>query len=103
MKSVELNYSNPLIEVNEDFIVISPTYDNEITEILSEFIDYKNNKTYLIGFVGSGNRNFDNEFCFNARDLSKKYNKPLILKFEFSGTGNDIAKFKEEVNKFEIS
>jgi protein involved in ribonucleotide reduction len=103
MENVEINYSNPFTEVDKDYIVISPTYDHETTEIISEFIDYKNNVSHLVGFAGSGNRNFDNDFCFNARDLSKKYNKPLLFKFEFSGNENEINEFKEEVNKFEIT
>lgn len=103
MDSLELSKSNLLTQVNENYIVIAPTYDDEITDIISEFIDYKNNKQYLIGFVGSGNLNFDNNYVFNAKDLSKKYNKRLIYSFEYSGTDTDIANFKKEVLAIGIS
>ena len=103
MDSVELNYSNPTTEMNEDYILITPTYDDEITDVISEFINYKDNISHLKGFVGSGNKNFDDSYCFNAEVLSRKYNKPLIFKFEMSGTDNDIMKFKEEVNNVEIA
>lgn len=103
MDSLELSKSNLLTQVNENHIVIAPTYDDEITDIISEFIDYKNNKQYLIGFVGSGNLNFDNNYVFNAKDLSKKYNKRLIYSFEYSGTDTDIANFKKEVLAIGIS
>lgn len=103
MRSIEIQYANPLREIDEDFIIIVPTYDDDITETMSEFIDYKNNLSHLKGFVGSGNLNFDNLYCFNAVDLSNKYNKPLIFKFEFSGTNNDIINFKKELSKFEIT
>jgi protein involved in ribonucleotide reduction len=103
MESIEISHSNISVDINQDYIFICPTYNTDITDLVSKFIDYNNNVKYLIGFAGSGNRNFDNEFCFNANDLSKKYNKPLIFKFEFSGTDKDILQFKEEVNKFEIS
>lgn len=100
LDSVELDYFNPLTEVNDDYIIITPSYDDEITNVISKFIDYENNINHLIGFAGSGNRNFDNGYCFNAMDLSEKYNKPLIFKFEFSGTNKDINEFKKEVDEY---
>jgi protein involved in ribonucleotide reduction len=103
MESIEISHSNISVDINQDYIFICPTYNTDITNLVSKFINHNNNIKHLIGFAGSGNRNFDNEFCFNANDLSKKYNKPLIFKFEFSGTDKDILQFKEEVNKFEIS
>jgi protein involved in ribonucleotide reduction len=103
MESIEISHSNISVDIDQDYIFICPTYNTDITNLVSKFINHNNNIKHLIGFAGSGNRNFDNEFCFNANDLSKKYNKPLIFKFEFSGTDKDILQFKEEVNKFEIS
>ncbi|PLR75408.1 class Ib ribonucleoside-diphosphate reductase assembly flavoprotein NrdI [Bacillus sp. V3-13] len=103
MESIELNYANPLIRVNEEYIVIAPTYDDDITEVISSFIEYGNNIDFLRGFVGSGNKNFDNSYCFNAVDLAKKYHKPLIFKFEFSGTDKEKKQFKKEVLKIEES
>lgn len=104
MDSVELEYFNPCTKIGEDFIVITPSYDEDITDIISEFIDYEDNINHLMGFVGSGNKNFGKDgYCFNAIELSQKYSKPLLLKFEFCGTDNDITIFKKEVDKIEIS
>lgn len=103
MESMELNYSNPFTKVDQEYIVITPTYDDEITDVISSFIEYENNIRFLAGFVGSGNKNFDNDYCFNAVELSKKYGKSLIFTFEFSGTDKDIMQFKEEVLKIEES
>lgn len=103
MTSLELSYTNPLIEVSEDFIVIVPSYDEEITNTISMFIDYKNNETFLKGFAGSGSLNYDKQFCFNAKDLAIRYSKPLLHTFEFSGINNDVIKLKEEVNRLAIS
>lgn len=103
MDSLELSYSNPQIEINTDYIVVVPSYDDEITDVVSQFVDYGLNKDYLIGFVGSGNRNWDDSYCFNAKDLSKKYNKPFIFDFELDGTEKDIIDFKKEVGKYAIA
>jgi protein involved in ribonucleotide reduction len=104
MKATEINYSNPQSEINEEFIFITPSYDNAaITEMVSEFVEYRRNKKFLLGFVGSGNLNFNKDYCFNAKELASKYDKPLIFTFEFSGTDQDIINFKKEVLLFDIS
>jgi protein involved in ribonucleotide reduction len=103
MQSIEIKASDYQKKVKDKFIIIVPTYDDEITDIASQFIDYGNNVDYLIGFVGSGNMNFDNNYVFNAKDLSKKYNKPLIYNFEYSGTDTDLINFKREVANIEIT
>lgn len=100
LNSMELSFNNPLIEVSSNYIVIAPTYDSEITDTISEFVEHKDNMKHLIGFVGSGNQNFNREYCFNAKDLSKKFNKPLLFSFEFSGTEKDISYFKKEVENW---
>lgn len=98
MRSVEVSHSNLEFEVDDDYIFICPTYDNELNDFVSKFIDYKGNSKRLIGFAGSGNRNFDKSYCHNAKFLSYKYNKQLLFTFEFSGLDNDIIEFKKEVN-----
>lgn len=103
LESIEINYSNPLIEIDEDFILIIPSYDDEITDIISEFIEYKNNINHLIAIVGSGSTNFGEiGYCYNAVDISMKYDKPLIFKFEHSGD-DSILDFKKEVEKIEVT
>ncbi|MGD1416506.1 class Ib ribonucleoside-diphosphate reductase assembly flavoprotein NrdI [Bacillus stercoris] len=103
MDSVELDMSNPFIKMDEDFIVITPSYSNELINVISEFVDYKDNIDRLVGFVGSGNKNWDISYCFVAKDLATKYNKPFIFDFELSGTENDIREFKKEVESIAIA
>lgn len=103
MESISIDHSNPFVEIHTKFVLVVPSYDEEITEVVSEFIDYKGNEFYLEGIVGSGNRNFGESFCFNAKELAKKYKKPLLMTFELSGTTQDVLKFKEEVEKIGIT
>lgn len=102
MDSLQIDYNSELVEVDRDYIAIVPTYDDDITKAFSRFIDYKDNRKYLKGFVGSGSKNFDDDYIFNAKDLSKKYDVPLIFDFEFSGDDYVLA-FKKEVEKIEIA
>lgn len=101
LPSKEINPTNPCFEVNEDYIVVVPSYVGYVNEDVEDFIDYSNNKNHLVGFASSGNLNFGDLYCVNAKELSKKYNKPLMFTFEYMGTDLDIEKFKKEVHKIE--
>lgn len=101
LPSKEINPTNPCFEVNEDYIVVVPSYVGYVNEDVEDFIDYSNNKNHLVGFASSGNLNFGDLYCVNAKELSKKYNKPLMFTFEYMGTDLDIEKFKKEVDKIE--
>lgn len=102
-ESLEIDPTDPFEEVNEDYIVVVPSYVGEIDDEVSAFIDYKDNVKYLKGFAASGNLNFNDLYCVNGKSLSKKYNKPLMFTFEYSGTDKDVEKFEKEVKKFEVS
>lgn len=98
MDSLELTPTNPFIPVNEPYIVITPTYDKETTEILNDFIETENNQSFLKGVAGGGNLNFAQLFVFTAKDLAKEYNVPLIHSFEFQGNEDDVSKIKKVVD-----
>lgn len=63
------------------------------------FIETGQNLTYLKGVCGSGNLNFNELYCFTAKDLAEAYNVPLLLTFEFQGNVNDVTIMKEKVNE----
>ncbi|OYQ67906.1 class Ib ribonucleoside-diphosphate reductase assembly flavoprotein NrdI [Aerococcus sp. 1KP-2016] len=99
MDSLRITMDNSFQPINEPYIVIAPTYDIEVTEILNDFIETADNQSYLRGVCGSGNLNFSELYCFTAKDLAKAYQVPLLLNFEFQGTLNDVNIVKEKVNE----
>lgn len=101
LDSYEVTETNPFYQIKEDYVVVAPTYDIEVTELINDFIEYSDNRAYLKGVAGSGNRNFADLFVFTAKDLAKKYNVPMLLEFEFSGTDLDVIHFKKEVDQIE--
>lgn len=44
---------------------------------LVDFLNYKDNKKYLVGIIGCGNRNFNDLFAQTAK------NYRLLLKFQY--------------------
>lgn len=77
LSAYELEPANPFFEINEPFILVIPTYDAEITEVVNDFLDYKSNQELLVGVAGGGNRNFAELFVYTAKIL------PAITTFRF--------------------
>lgn len=101
LPAYEIEPANPFFEVNEPYILIVPTYDQEITEVVNDFLDYKSNRMYIQGVAGGGNRNFAELFVYTAKDIARDYAVPMLFSFEFSGTNEDVESFKKVVNKLE--
>lgn len=97
----EVNESTLPTRINDYYFVIVPTYleggngidngDQEIlTEPLNDLIDFDNNKSRLLGVVGSGNRNFATQFCLTAKQYADKFNSSVIYETELRGSQNDL-------------
>lgn len=89
--------------VTEPFVAILPTYleggngiddgDVEIlTNPLGDFIAAHDNYKHCFGIIGSGNRNFNNQYCLTAKQYSKRFGFPMIGDFELRGTQADIER-----------
>ncbi|WP_391591928.1 Ribonucleoside-diphosphate reductase class Ib, assembly flavoprotein NrdI [[Mycoplasma] cavipharyngis] len=79
--------------VNEPFCLI--TYTDKIgavPEIVEKFL--VKNHQWLKAVVSSGNRNFGNFFARSGDLIAQKYQVPLLMKFELSGTEADVEKFE---------
>jgi protein involved in ribonucleotide reduction len=63
-----------------------------MTNILGEYIEYHNNARMCIGVIGSGNRNFNEQYCLTAKRYAKRFNAPFLSDYELRGTSADIQK-----------
>ena len=95
--------SIPFNEVSNNFVAFLPTYleggngiDNGDKEILTtplrEYIRYKDNYKKCLGIVGSGNKNFNNQYCLTAKQYSQEFGFPVLYNFELRGLDIDIHK-----------
>jgi protein involved in ribonucleotide reduction len=101
LPAYELEPANPFFEIKEPFVLVVPTYDKDITEVIDDFLEYKGNQKMLQGVAGGGNRNFAELFVYTARDIARIYQVPLLFSFEFSGTDEDVKSFKKVVSELE--
>lgn len=93
----------PFNEVSNKFVAFLPTYleggngiDNGDKEILTtplrEYIRYKENYKKCLGIVGSGNKNFNNQYCLTAKQYSQEFGFPVLYNFELRGLDLDVDK-----------
>ncbi|MGX7059596.1 class Ib ribonucleoside-diphosphate reductase assembly flavoprotein NrdI [Vagococcus humatus] len=101
LPNYEIDLNNPYVELNEPYLLVVPTYDSDVTEVVNDFIEFKSNASYLQGVAGGGNRNFADLFIYTAKDIARDYHVPLVFAFEFSGTDEDVKNFKKVVNQIE--
>lgn len=114
----ELNNDNPIINAKEiteqsdfqheteNFFAFVPTYldggngiDNGVkelmTNVLGEYIDFGNNAQHCIGVVGSGNKNFNEQYCLTARRYAEKFDAPFLADYELRGNDSDAKRIYE--------
>jgi len=60
-----------------------------MTNIMGEYIDYQDNAKTLLGVVGSGNRNFNEQYCLTAKRYAQKYAVPFVANYELRGVPRD--------------
>ncbi|HEL1201899.1 TPA: class Ib ribonucleoside-diphosphate reductase assembly flavoprotein NrdI [Streptococcus equi subsp. zooepidemicus] len=87
--------------VKESFVAILPTYleggngiDSGEVEILTnplgDFIAAHDNAKRCLGIIGSGNKNFNHQYCLTAKQYAKRFGFPMLGDFELRGTSADI-------------
>jgi protein involved in ribonucleotide reduction len=93
-----------LFTVEEDFVLIVPTYGSKtqghVPRQVIKFLNNKVNRDKLRGVIGAGNMNFGNEFGIAADIISAKCGVPTLYRFELAGTPEDVEKVREGIDKF---
>lgn len=87
----------------EPFVAFVPTYldggnglDNGTNEImtntLGEYIEHHDNRNQCLGVVGSGNKNFNWQYCLTAKQYAEKFKIPILGDYELRGTPVDVQR-----------
>ena len=89
--------------MSQSFVAFLPTYleggnglDNGDVEILTndlgDFIAFEENYKRCFGIVGSGNRNFNNQYCLTAKQYAERFDFPVLDTFELRGLNEDVKR-----------
>ncbi|MCY8958271.1 class Ib ribonucleoside-diphosphate reductase assembly flavoprotein NrdI [Bacillus atrophaeus] len=102
VKALKQELSIEAIEITDDTIItqefIHITYTigfGEVPERTLNFINKNQNK--IRGVAVSGNKVWGDNYGLAGDKLSAKFHTPLLLKFELSGTKQDLQKIIQEV------
>lgn len=110
-----INPKNPVIELkeitdqtvpakeDEPFFAFVPTYldggdginsgfKELMTNPLGEYIATNDNAEKCLGVVGSGNKNFNHQYCLTARMYAHAFKAPFLADYELRGTSEDIER-----------
>ena len=70
-----------------------------MTNALGEYINYDNNANLCLGIIGSGNRNFNQQYCLTARRYAQEFNVPFLDNYELRGTKNDVERIYQTLTE----
>lgn len=84
--------------MDEPYIIVTPTTGfGNVPATVDAFIRY--NRDEIRGVAVSGNVNWGRNYGKAGEKIAEEYGVPLLLRFELSGTDEDISKFKTEVER----
>lgn len=100
INATEISETSDFLPEQAPYFCFVPTYldggngiDNGVkelmTNVLGEYIAYDHNADQLIGVVGSGNRNFNEQYCLTAKRYAQKFDAPFIANYELRGVPAD--------------
>jgi len=96
LNSINIFSSNDTIKEVEPIESIhsdenSSVFVNDNSKSVSES-SFEENYKRCFGIVGSGNRNFNNQYCLTAKQYSQRFGFPVLDTFELRGLNEDIKR-----------
>ena len=78
--------------LDEPFVIITFTDGyGELPEEVETFLE--NNAQNITGVASSGDKSYGDAYCLAADLISDTYGVPILGKFEFDGTDDDVKAF----------
>src|SRR5690554_593547 len=85
-------------KINEDFVIV--TYTDGYGDLSTEVEDFlSDNAGNLRGVAASGDQSYGEAYCAAADVIADTYGVPILGKFEFDGTDEDVANFLQALSK----
>lgn len=103
VESKEISEQTDFANESDPYFAFVPTYlnggngiDNGVTELmtnaLGEYIAYDKNAELCHSIIGSGNKNFNEQYCLTAKRYASQFNVPFLADYELRGTGRDVER-----------
>lgn len=83
--------------VDEKYVLV--TFTDGYGEVPEEVMDFlQSNADKLVAVAASGDTGYGEAYCLAADVISEMYGVPVLLKFEFDGSQEDVSMFLEKVS-----
>ena len=107
-KRIPLSSSSKLLEVDEEFVLICPTFAGDdgrgaVPKQVIKFLNNSRHRSLVRGVIASGNRNFGKYYAYAGSVISKKCGVPFLYKFELMGTPEDVENVRRGLRSFWLS
>lgn len=84
--------------VTEPFVLVS--YTDGYGELPEEVEAFLSSHAHLLaGVAASGDQSYGDAYCLIADTIADMYGVPILGKFEFDGSDEDVTHFLEELEK----
>ena len=93
------------LEVNEPFVLVSPTYgggngEGAVPKQVIRFLNDERNRQWIRGVISTGNTNFGDAYCIGGDIISRKCKVPHLDRVELFGTPEDVARVTRGLEKW---
>ena len=104
-KRIPLLPSQPPLEVDEEYVLLVPTYGGgsikgAVPKQVIKFLNNPHNRELCRGVIGSGNTNFGAAYGLAGDIISNKLKVPYLYCYELLGTPKDVETVKQGLEKF---
>ncbi|MBN9213457.1 MAG: ribonucleotide reductase assembly protein NrdI [Microbacterium sp. SCN 70-200] len=106
---IPLTAADPKIEVDEPFVLVTPTYGGgqgrgvekgAVPKQVIRFLNDENNRRLIRGVISAGNTNFGEHYCAAGDIISRKCTVPHLYRLELFGTPDDVARVSDGLERW---
>lgn len=101
---IPLRTTDTAPQITEPFVLITPTYGaggkRFVPVQVVKLLNVEAVRNLCVGVIGSGNKNFYEDYTKAADIISAKLQVPVLYRFELAGTDEDVSIVTKGLNEF---
>ena len=108
-RRIPLLPTDPEIEVDEPFVLVTPTYGGgqgrgvekgAVPKQVIRFLNDEHNRGLIRGVIAAGNTNFGDAYCLAGDIIARKCAVPHLYRLELFGTPEDVENVRKGLDQF---
>ena len=99
---IPISPNDNMLAVHEPFVLVLPTFagndgQGAVPKQVIRFLNDPENRQYIRGVIGAGNRNFGQFYAYAGDVVSARCKVPYLYRFELAGTDEDVENVKKRI------